>query len=252
MYSDRREHIIKYINDNGQASLKELLELYPLVSDMTLRRDLAFLEEQGYIIRTRGGAVSRQRIGAEAEDRYSRRSLFNIPEKRIIAEKAVKLLEPNCSIYLDSGSSVMLMVKAMADENYYVVTAGVNIALEVMRNQKASITLVGGNVSHNTISASGINSLQFIDGINIDIAFMACSGFSKDTGFTSGNFEECELKKAVLAKARKRIMLSDSSKINKNMPFTFAQLEDIDIWVSDGEMSEDIVALATAKGVKII
>jgi len=252
MYSERRDYIVKYIHDNGQATLKELLELYPDISDMTLRRDLAFLEKQGYIIRTRGGAVSRQHLGSEAEDRYSQRSLFNIPQKRIIAEKAVKLLEPNRSIYLDSGSTVMMMVKAMTDENYYIVSAGVNIALECLRNQKPSITLVGGNVSHNTISASGINALQFISNINIDIAFMACSGFSFDTGFTSGSYAECELKRTVLTKARKRVMLSDSSKINKRMPFTFAQLEDIDIWVSDGEIPAEVAAQVTAKGVTIL
>ncbi len=76
--------------------------------------------------------------------------------------------------------------------------------------------------------------MQFIRDVNIDIAFMAASGFTTDTGFTSGTFTECELKREVVAKARKTILLIDSSKIGRTMPYTFAQLSDMDIIVSDG------------------
>ncbi|MBR3750691.1 MAG: DeoR/GlpR transcriptional regulator [Clostridia bacterium] len=252
MYSDRRELILKYIKESGQASLKELTELCPDVSDMTLRRDLAFLEEKGHIIRTRGGAVAASRAGVNAEDLYSRRAVLHTREKQEIAEKAQALVEPACAMYLDSGSTMLQFIKALPDDNYYIITSDPNIALEAVHKSKTTVTLVGGNLNRNTLSASGVHSMNFVNSVNIDIAFMSASGFNPQTGFTSGAFSECELKSAVMEKARTRVMLMDSSKLEKRMPFTFAHLSDIDVLVSDSKLDSEIRSLAEAENVRVI
>ncbi len=252
MYSDRRESILKYIKENGQASLKELTGICPDVSDMTLRRDLAFLEEKGQIIRTRGGAVAASRAGVNAEDLYSRRAVLHTSQKQEIAAKAQVLAQPSCAMYLDSGSTMLCFIKALPDDNYHIITADPNIALEAVHKSKTTVTLVGGNLNRNTLSASGVHSMDFVNHINIDIAFMSTSGFNVQTGFTSGAFSECELKSAIMEKARTRVMLMDSSKLQKRMPFTFAQLSDIDILISDGGLDKEFRALAEAEQVKII
>lgn len=252
LYSDRRERILKYIKDCGQASLKELTELCPDVSDMTLRRDMAFLEEKGQIIRTRGGAVAASRAGVNSEDLYSRRAVLHTHQKQEIAVKALSLAQPSCAMYLDSGSTVLQFVKALPDDNYYIITADPNIALEAARRAKATVTLVGGNLNHSTLCASGVHSVNFVNGINIDIAFMSTSGFNIQTGFTSGAFSECELKAAVMEKARTRIMLMDSSKLAKRMPFTFARLSDIDVLISDSGLDKEVAALAQNEKVQVL
>ena len=252
LYSDRRERILKYIKDCGQASLKELTELCPDVSDMTLRRDMAFLEEKGQIIRTRGGAVAASRAGVNSEDLYSRRAVLHTHQKQEIAVKALSLAPPSCAMYLDSGSTVLQFVKALPDDNYYIITADPNIALEAARRAKTTVTLVGGNLNHSTLCASGVHSVNFVNGINIDIAFMSASGFNIQTGFTSGAFSECELKAAVMEKARTRIMLMDSSKLAKRMPFTFARLSDIDVLISDSGLDKEVAALAQNEKVQVL
>lgn len=252
LYSDRRERILKYIKDCGQASLKELTELCPDVSDMTLRRDMAFLEEKGQIIRTRGGAVAASRAGVNSEDLYSRRAVLHTHQKQEIAIKALSLAQSSCAMYLDSGSTVLQFVKALPDDNYYIITADPNIALEAARRAKTTVTLVGGNLNHSTLCASGVHSVNFVNGINIDIAFMSASGFNIQTGFTSGAFSECELKAAVMEKARTRIMLMDSSKLAKRMPFTFARLSDIDVLISDSGLDKEVAALAQNEKVQVL
>jgi DeoR/GlpR family transcriptional regulator of sugar metabolism len=92
----------------------------------------------------------------------------------------------------------------------------------------------------------------FIKNINIDVAFMATSGFSLESGFTSGDFNECTLKRAIIKKARKVILLMDTGKVNKNMTFTFALLKDIDVLVCDGELPQDIEKEAKKCGVEIM
>ena len=101
-------------------------------------------------------------------------------------------------------------------------------------------------------SVSGINSASFIKEVNIDIAFMATSGFSIENGFTSGTYTECEIKKEVVNRARKTIVLMDSGKVNKIMPFTYAYMEDIDVLVTDGEMSEEVLNEAKRRNVTVI
>ena len=155
-------------------------------------------------------------------------------------------------MYLDSGSTVLQFVKALPDDNYYIITADPNIALEAARRAKTTVTLVGGNLNHSTLCASGVHSVNFVNGINIDIAFMSASGFNIQTGFTSGAFSECELKAAVMEKARTRIMLMDSSKLAKRMPFTFARLSDIDVLISDSGLDKEVAALAHNEKVQVL
>ena len=178
--------------------------------------------------------------------------MLHTHQKQEIAVKALSLAQPSCAMYLDSGSTVLQFVKALPDDNYYIITADPNIALEAARRAKTTVTLVGGNLNHSTLCASGVHSVNFVNGINIDIAFMSASGFNIQTGFTSGAFSECELKAAVMEKARTRIMLMDSSKLAKRMPFTFARLSDIDVLISDSGLDKEVAALAQNEKVQVL
>jgi DeoR family fructose operon transcriptional repressor len=249
--TERRESVRKYILEKGEVQLKELEVKYPNVSSMTLRRDLAYLENEGYIIRTRGGAIPVNRVAGNGEDIYSLRAKENIDEKMKVAKKAVELIETGRSIFIDSGTTMMCLAKLLPDDPLSIITSGPNIALEIIKLHKPSVVIVGGQLSRNTLSTSGITSLNFIRNINIDIAFMATSGFSLESGFTSGNFSECELKKSIIQKARKTIMLMDDRKIDKNMPFTFATLEDIDVLVCNTTLRDGIVRAAREAQVEI-
>ena len=82
--------------------------------------------------------------------------------------------------------------------------------------------------------------MDLIDTFNIDLALMGTSGFSVESGFTVANVYEGNLKRKVVEQARKVIVLMDSSKINKNMAFTYAGLKDIDVIVSEKPLPEDV------------
>lgn len=252
MNTERREEIKELLRERGEVKLKDLEQHFPDCSSMTLRRDLKYLEDNGYVKRTRGGAVAMSRLSIAAEDIYSERALENVAEKYTIAKKALQFIERGRSIYVDAGTTLMLFTREMEDEYLSIMTSGVNIAMELIKKQKPSVTLIGGQVNRNTISVSGINSCSFIREVNIDIAFMAASGFSVENGFTSGTYTECEIKKEVVNRARKTIVLMDSKKIDKIMPFTFAYMEDIDVLVSDDDLDEETVREAKRRNVQIV
>lgn len=248
----RRETIKQFVNEKGDVQFKELEQLFPDISTMTIRRDLAQLEKEGAIIRTWGGVKAVSRVTQNIEDIFSLRVNENIQAKTIIAQKAVEFVEAGRSIFLDSGTTTMSLAKIIPDRYFSILTTAPNIALEIIKKSNPTVALVGGQLSKNNLSLSGINSINFIKNFNIDIAFMTASGFSERNGFTIGNFDECELKKAVMRKAGKVILLMDVSKVDKNMPYTFASIKDIDILICDIKLNDSIQKLAEKHGVKVL
>ena len=124
MSDERRSEILAIIDRKGEASLAELCGLFPDVSEMTVRRDLIQLEQDGRIIRTRGGAVSVRNLRDSGagygqngeENEYLLRANTNRDAKDIIARKALAFVEKGRSIYFDAGSTVMALARVMPDE----------------------------------------------------------------------------------------------------------------------------------------
>lgn len=221
--------------------MNTLSEHFSEYSVMTLRRDLSYLESKGYLVRTHGGAVSRDKFRREGEeDAYSMRSRENREAKIAIAEKAAGFVEKGRSVYLDAGSTIMQLAKLLKDDTYTIITSAVNTALELMKKPRISVFVPGGLVNPNTLSCSGPSALDVLSQVNIDLAFMSASGFSIDRGFTVSNMNECELKRNVIRKANKVFLLMDTGKFNKDLAFTFADLDDIDYLVCEDRSKLEI------------
>lgn len=254
MGNERRKTILELLELKGEITLQELKEKLSEVSEMTLRRDLIALEEDRFLKRTHGGAVSLKLTGQSngEEDAYSLRASEQTEAKLAIAEKALELVEVNRSLYFDAGSTMMCLAKKLPDEQFSIICAGINVALELVKHQKVSVLQFGGQVNRNTLSTSGPHALSFIQSVNIDIAFMSASAFSLDSGFSVSNIYEAEVKKLVVQKAKKVVMLVDSSKVGSSMTFSFCSLADVDIWVSDDGLPEEIKKTAAQKAVHIL
>lgn len=232
--------IKRLIEERGRISLSELTRRFPEVSSMTLRRDLQALETEGILIRVRGGAVSVKELNKNVEDMYAQRAISNTELKKEIAVKAIEYAERGHSIFIDSGSTTLFFAKELPDLNYYVTTNGINIAFELSRKAMPVVNMIGGVISKNNLSASGSLSQLFLDNVNVDIAFMACSGFTPEHGFMCGHMNENEFKANVIKKARKKVMLMDTTKVNRSMPFTFSTLNDIDVLITDSSLPQSI------------
>lgn len=234
------------------TSLKELEERFPDVSGMTLRRDIEFFERQGDVIKVRGGARSMKFITTSMEESLSARSGANQFSKHKLAQAAARFVETGRSIFLDSGSTVMHLATMMPKTRLSVNTTDPNLALELVKQENIMVNLVGGVLSRDNLSLSGAQSIEYINKVNIDVAFISPSGFSLKNGFTSGHFNESELKSAVVKKAGCVIMLIHSSKIGKSLPFTFCQLENVHKIVTDEEVDTELYIACKKLGIEII
>lgn len=248
----RRAQIKQILDSKGEVLLKDLEKLFADCSSMTLRRDLKYLEDTGVVKRIRGGAVALSQLSLPTEDIDSRRVLENIDAKELIAKKAVSFVESGRSLYMDSGTTMMVFARAVPDDAISLLTCGPNIALELLKKARPTVMLVGGQLERNTISISGSSAIRFLSGINIDTAFMASSGFTLSNGFTCETLADCELKREVFKRASKVIMLMDSLKVGRSLAYTFGSLNDIDILVSDDKLPESIVRAAQSVNTRVL
>lgn len=252
MNTDRRNAVRGLLASKPFVSLHELELMFPNVSSMTLRRDIEYFENQGEAIKVRGGARSMKFITTSMEDTFNLRLSENPDAKEKVALAAIDLIETGRSLFLDSGTTMLKLASLLPDERLTVTTTGPNIAMELIKKNQPIVNTVGGMLNRDNISVSGNQALRQIGDINIDIAFIVPSGISAQNGMTSGNYSECELKKLVVQKARKVVVLMDSSKLDKILPYTFAAISDINTIITDKELPSDITSQAKSAGCEIL
>ena len=131
MKRERLEEVAEILDKRGKMTLEQLEEAFPDVSQMTLRRDLSQLEEDGRIIRIRGGAMSVKEVQKVSGEAYTKKTTINMDAKIVIAQKAATLIDEGTSIFLDGGTTAMYLSKEMSDIKCNVFTNGIAVAMEL-------------------------------------------------------------------------------------------------------------------------
>lgn len=247
----RREKIRKYIQEKGAVSIKELTELFPDVSVMTIHRDLAKLEEERLIIRTRGGAMALNYHGV-TEGKLETRMQSNVVEKRDIAHKALGLIYTDSTVFFDAGTSCMALAQVLPDIELNIFTTAPNIAVQLSHLVNPTIHMCGGTLNRANQAVSGASTLAMLEHINIATAFIGVSGYTPDGGFTCGKEDEMQVKRLIMKKAARKVILMDSSKCGKIFPYMFGEMEDVDYVISDGNLPEEFLKLAEEANVIVL
>ena len=249
MHQIRQDKIRNFIEQKGTVTIKQLQELCPEVSLMTIHRDLDFLEQCGVLVKVRGGAKSVRHAG---DPGFEERSRENITGKSAIANKALSLIQSGSSLFLDASTTNMILARNLPDISLRVFTTGPNIALELCRLHEPTITLCCGTINRKNMALSGQNTLEMLEKINIDVALIGVSGCSAEAGFTCGTESDMMVKRLVIRKARTVVMLCDHAKFSRLMPYTFADFKNVDYLISDKPLPESIRKAAQEGGVRIL
>lgn len=252
MTEERREKIRVLLSEKPYVSLSELCEMFPDLSDMTLRRDIEYFDRIGVAVKVRGGARSVKFIGDTTEAPIANRMNTSVEEKTRIAKAASAFLEDGHSVFLDSGSTVERIVDFAPQTKMSFITTSPSIAMALCRQGPHSVNIVGGRIDRDSLSVSGMHAMRYVNDVNLDIAFLSPSGFSLSGGFTCGNYGECELKALVAKKARFVVMLMDKTKIDRVLPFTFCDLRDVDVLVTDEPLPDEMASAAERAGIKVV
>ena len=249
MNSIRQKKISDFIESRQIVTIKELQNLYPDVSLMTIHRDLDALVQSGVIVKIRGGARAVRHTG---DPGFEVRLQENNAGKVSMAQKALSLIQPGSAIFLDASTTNLMLARALPDVDLNIFTTGPNIALELCKLQNPNITLCCGNLNRKTMALAGQNTLEMLEKINIDLAFIGVSGCSAEAGFTCGTEGDMAVKAMVLGKARRKVIMCDKGKFSRLMPYTFGRMQDVDYLISDDAVPEAIVREAQTHGVVIL
>lgn len=249
MNSIRQDETREYIEQNHVVTIKQLQLLHPDVSLMTIHRDLDALEQMGVIVKVRGGARSVRHAG---DPGFEERLRENNSGKSAIADKAVQLIQPHSTIFLDASTTNLMLARKMPDLNLNIFTTGPNIALELCRLKDSTISLCGGTINRKNMAVSGQNTMEMLEKINIDLAFVGVSGCSCDAGFTCGTERDMLIKHRLIEKARTSVVVCDRAKFKRLMPYTFARFADVDYLISDDAVPQNVAECLKAAGVNVL
>ena len=249
LLSAERERLILKALSDGTGSLTELSELLN-VSEATVRRDLQSLEEQGKARRVHGGAVRVQ--FPRTEPIFAEKAAFHADEKDHIANLALDMIDDGDSIYLDGGSTVLTLARKLDQrKNLTIVTNSIMAAAELMESPHRLI-LLGGEFRAISRTLVGPLTAQIVNALNINKAFIGTIGFTVEDGISTTEPSEAYTKELIMRRAAKVIVLVDSSKIGVPSFATSGSLKDIDVVISDCNISEEIIEKLNEQDVEVV
>jgi DeoR family transcriptional regulator of aga operon len=223
---ERRREILALLNRDGRVLVKDLAKHFR-ISQITIRKDLEFLDSQGVVQRTHGGALPLQ-AGALLDPSLREKEKLHRKQKVLIAEAAARLVEEGQSVLLDSGTTTTAIARALKDmAQLTVITNAINIAAE-LAGTNVEVILTGGMLRKNSFSLVGPLAERTLRQLSADVLFLGVDGFDTKAGLFTPNLLESEVNRAMVEIARRTIAVCDSSKFGRRslcniMPVTAVQ-----------------------------
>ncbi len=237
MYAEERQQAMaELVTRRGRVSVVELAKTFDVTTE-TVRRDLSTLEGLGLLRRVHGGALPPDSV-TWLEARLSDRDLANTAEKGRIARAALQFLpQREATLILDAGSTTIRLAEILPqDHRLTVFTHAVPIASR-LAEQEVELHLLPGRVRSRTLAAVGVDTIAALERVRADLAFVGTNGITLSHGLSTPDHEEAATKSALIAAAARVVVLCDSSKIGVERTMQFAKLSDVDVLVTDDQIT---------------
>ncbi|MEN8904427.1 MAG: DeoR/GlpR family DNA-binding transcription regulator [Clostridiales bacterium] len=230
----RRTKILSILNKNKSILVNEVATMFE-VTEETIRRDLKFLEKQGDLIRTHGGAVLPDDIKEEISIKI--REGINSDGKNLIAKNAAKLVNDGDIIILDASTSALYMTKYLKDKTgLTVITNAARIAIELADCNNIKVISTGGILRAKSLSFVGRVAENALKGYYANKMFFSCKGFSPKKGLTDSSEEEAGIRKLMIERSEKVIFLCDHTKFDKMGYVNTTDISKINKIISDTDI----------------
>jgi DeoR family fructose operon transcriptional repressor len=251
MYAEERQgEIARQAREHGRVDVAELALVFS-VSLETVRRDLTALERVGVLRRVHGGAVPAERL--RLEPALAVRAAERIAEKRRIAQAALAELEGASTILLDGGSTTAQLAELLpVGRELTVVTNALPVALALGTRADLTVHLLGGRVRPRTLATVDQACVDALGDLCVDVAFLGANGISVARGFTTADPAEAAVKRAMVAAARRVVVLADATKVGDDQFARFARLEDVETLVTDNALDPRDADALEAAGPRVV
>lgn len=238
---DRINKLVEIIKAKNGASIKDLATLLE-VSEMTIRRDLAILEENNIVNNVYGAAIYNPDKKIDSTENYEITSaqIKQNFEKDKIGAFAASLIEPKDIIAIDTGSTTEMLARHISNEtDATILCYNLNILDYIRDNKNLSIHIAGGQYHPNTQMLESVEGISLINTMRFTKAFISAAGLHHNLGVTCACAYEVATKKAVLKSSVEKLLLIDSSKFDVVKPAYFADLTDFTAIITDSSIPLD-------------
>lgn len=239
---ERRETIRRLVSERGRVRTSELAQLLD-VTDVTIRKDITELENQGLLVRAHGGAVAR---GPMAEVAVTERENRNLAEKRAIARACCDLLRPGDSVFLDGGTTQHEIARVLAGDGQArqqptikILTNSFTIAEICQAIQPDPPVVLGGRYRPHSGVFVGPITISTLQQFRVDIAFIGVTGITEH-GFCVADVSEAAIKREAIQRAQRTVVAMDHSKVGLSDFINICPISAVDTVVTDRD--DDVLA----------
>ncbi|ARS35976.1 transcriptional repressor AgaR [Pontibacter actiniarum] len=247
--AERHQQIIDKLQKEGKINVADLCaELN--VSSVTIRKDLKLLEDKGLLFRTHGGATLNNPYTIDRS--VNEKEKIQSSEKMQIGAKAATLLQPNDSILIASGTTVLALAKNIQPSgSLTVITSALNVALELLRHPEIEVLQLGGLLRKSSSSVTGPYAESILADFSFSKLFLGVDGIDLEFGLTTTNVMEAHLNRQMIKVSQKTVVLADSTKFGKRGFGRICGFDDIDQIITDKGISDYVVKALEGMGIKV-
>jgi DeoR family transcriptional regulator of aga operon len=255
---DRWSFILSALADGTQVDVEEIASALG-VSGATIRRDLDRLAQQQLLTRTRGGAVSNS-TAYDLPLRYNAER--NVSQKVAIAEAASARIPLGAVVAITGGTTTTEVARALATRAdlhapstgtaMTIVTNAINIANELTVRSHISLVVLGGIVRPQSYELTGRLASRALEEMSIDWAILGGNALDLQTGLTCHNEGEATIASDIARRAAKRMVVLDSTKLNRKSFARICSMSDIDLLITDSSADPAFVAEVEEEGLEVV
>ncbi len=253
MYAEERQQALaEQVRSTGRIGVSDAAEQFGVTTE-TVRRDLAVLEGLGLVRRVHGGAVPADTLTTVEPDVRERRHAAQA-EKVRIGKAALQLLPgPSGSILIDAGTTTAQLAAALpTDSHLTVISNDGGVVRRLNNHPHLELHQLGGRVRPTTRAAVGPRTVSVLADLRVDVAFLGTNGLSIAHGLSTPDPDEAAVKTAMIAAARRVVVLADASKLGREALVRFGPLKDVDVLVTDSGADRDLVTRLEDLGIDVV
>ncbi len=228
---ERQDKVLEILRQRKTAQLEELARELD-VSPSTIRRDLEQLEVRGLIDRTRAGAIFRDANGGESHLDVTRRMQEHVEQKQVIGRVAAELIQPQMTVLLDGGSTVVYTAQQITARPIQVVTNSLVIANQFAEDEQVELLLLGGSLYPRTGVMVGPITTGCLADLHADIVLFSLAGIYDDDAFNI-NLPMAQVEQVMMQQAARSVLLMDSAKFGRKSLVRVCGIDDVDLLISD-------------------
>lgn len=248
--AQRHKYILEQLKQDGYVRVQDLSKELG-VTEVTIRKDLKYLESKKMLYRTHGSASS---LSSIIQDRHiDVKEKMYAEEKTRIGKAANDLLEPNDKIIIASGTTLLYFANEInPDDNLTVITSSVKVSLSLCYNPNIEIVQLGGVMRKNSVSVIGHYAENVLNSLSCNKLFLGVDGIDLDYGLTTSNMSEARINQQMIDAAQKIIVLTDSSKFGKRGFCHICDLNKIHLIITDKNAPAHIINMIREKDIDVI